>query len=105
MRRLSVDGGADAINIDMEPAMTLLKSRVAATDKKLDELKQARKAADKARRQAHKRTKADRERMVMLVGEAVLRRVDRGEWDETEFRQMMDEALSRPADRVLFDLD
>jgi hypothetical protein len=35
----------------------------------------------------------------------VLRRVDRGEWDEAEFRQMMDDALSRPADRALFDLE
>ncbi|MBB5442981.1 MULTISPECIES: hypothetical protein [unclassified Paraburkholderia] len=60
---------------------------------------------DQARRQAHKQTKADRERKVQLVGEAVLRRVDRGEWDEAEFRRMMDDALSRPADRALFDLD
>jgi hypothetical protein len=41
----------------------------------------------------------------MLAGEAILRRVDRGEMAEDEFRQMMDEALSRPADRALFDLD
>ncbi|MBC8721683.1 hypothetical protein [Paraburkholderia sp. 31.1] len=85
--------------------MSLLKSRITATDRKLDELKQTRKVADKARRQAHKQTKADRERKVQLVGEAVLRRVDRGEWAEAEFRQMMDDALSRPADRALFDLD
>ncbi|MGF6607725.1 hypothetical protein OKW45_002625 [Paraburkholderia sp. WSM4175] len=85
--------------------MSLLKSRITATDRKLDELKQARKVADKVRRQAHKQTKADRERKVQLVGEAVLRRVDRGEWDEAEFRRMMDDALSRPADRALFDLD
>jgi hypothetical protein len=39
------------------------------------------------------------------VGEAVLRRVERGEMDEAEFRQMMDEALTRPADRAMFDLD
>jgi hypothetical protein len=41
----------------------------------------------------------------MLVGETVLRRVDRGEMDYAEFTQMMDEALSRPVDRALFDLD
>ncbi|WP_262414760.1 hypothetical protein [Paraburkholderia sp. UCT2] len=61
--------------------------------------------ADKARSQAHRQTKADRDRKVMLVDETVLRRVDRGEWDEAEFRQMMDETLTRPADRALFDLD
>jgi hypothetical protein len=85
--------------------MATLKSRVAATDKKLNEIKEARKAADKARRQQYKQSKADHDRKVMLVGEAVLRRVDRGDWDEEEFKQMMDEALSRPADRALFDLD
>jgi hypothetical protein len=41
----------------------------------------------------------------MLVGEAVLRRVDRGEWDKPEFRQMVDEALLRPVDRALSELD
>jgi hypothetical protein len=57
------------------------------------------------RRQAYKQSRADRDRKVMLVGEAVLRRVERGEWDEANFRQMMDEALGRPADRSLFDLE
>lgn len=85
--------------------MSLLKERKAATDAKLKEMKEARKASDKVRRQQYKQSKADHDRKVTLVGEAVLRRIDRGEWDEAEFRQMMDEALSRPADRALFDLD
>jgi hypothetical protein len=85
--------------------MTILKSRAAAPGNKINEVKDARKAADKARRQQYKQTRADYDRKVLLVGEAVLRRVDRGEWDEAEFRQMMDEALSRPADRALFDLE
>ncbi|WP_232457854.1 hypothetical protein [Burkholderia ubonensis] len=41
----------------------------------------------------------------MLAGEAILRRVERDEWDAADFRQMMDDALSRPADRALFELD
>ncbi|CAE6870611.1 hypothetical protein R69658_08138 [Paraburkholderia aspalathi] len=85
--------------------MTLLKDRMAATEQKLNALKEARKAADKARRKAYKESKADRARKLTLVGEAVLRRVERGEMDEAEFKQMMDEALPRPADRILFDLD
>lgn len=85
--------------------MTLMKDRMAATDSWVKELKEARKASDKARRQQYKQNRADRERKVMLIGEAVLRRVDRGEWDETDFREMMDDAVSRPADRALFDLD
>jgi hypothetical protein len=85
--------------------MTLLKSRLAATDSKLKEIKDAKRASDKARRQQYRQTRADQERQVVLVGEAVMRRLDRGEWDEADFRQMMDEVLSRPADRALFDLD
>jgi DNA/RNA-binding domain of Phe-tRNA-synthetase-like protein len=85
--------------------MTILRKRVEATDTKLEEMKTARKAAQKVNRQAYKQTKADRERKVMLAGEAILRRVDRGEFDEAEFRAMMDEYVSRPADRALFDLE
>jgi hypothetical protein len=85
--------------------MTLLKDRPAATEQKLNALKEARKASDKARRKAYKESKADQARKLTLVGEAVLRRVERGEVDEADFRQMMDEALTRPADRALFDLD
>lgn len=85
--------------------MTLLKKGLDPTSEKLEVRKEARKAAQKASRQEYKQSRADRERKVMLVGEAVLRRVDRGEWDDADFRQMMDEALSRAADRALFDLD
>jgi len=85
--------------------MTLLKSRVAATNQHLKELQESRKVADKVRRQQYKQSAADRQRKTMLVGESVLRRLDRGQWDETAFRQMMDEDLSRPADRALFGLD
>ncbi|MFT3815664.1 MAG: hypothetical protein QM740_20250 [Acidovorax sp.] len=85
--------------------MSLLSARIQATNEKLAELKEKRKAAQKAQRQTAKVTRADRERKKLLVGEAVLARVARGEWDEDDFRRMMDEALSRPIDRALFDLD
>jgi hypothetical protein len=52
----------------------------------------ARKAGDKTRRQQVKQTRADRERKITLVGEAVMRRLDRGEWDEADFRKMTDES-------------
>ncbi|WP_323123801.1 hypothetical protein [Burkholderia alba] len=85
--------------------MTLFKRRIADTDDKLKEMKDARKASDKARRHQVKQTRADRERKVLLIGEAILHRIDRGEMDEAEFRQIMEEALSRQADRALFGLD
>ena len=59
--------------------MNMLKDRLAVTDQRLKELKEGRKAADKMRRQACKQNRADRDRKMMLVGEAVLRRVERGE--------------------------
>jgi hypothetical protein len=82
-----------------------LKERLAATDRRLKELREASRVSDKGHRQQYRLSKADRHRKAMLVGEAVLRRVHSGEWSEADFRQMMDEALSRPADRALFDLD
>jgi uncharacterized protein YacL (UPF0231 family) len=85
--------------------MTTLRSPGVATGKNVNEVRDARKAADKVRRLQYKQTRVDHDRKVMLVGEAVLLRANRGEWDEAEFRQMMNEALSRPADRALFDLE
>ncbi|MFM0069049.1 hypothetical protein [Paraburkholderia aspalathi] len=85
--------------------MTTLKDRLSATRQRLKELQESRKAADTVRRQAYKQSKADRDRKAMLVGDAVLSRVERGEWDEADFRQMMDDALGCPVDRSLFDLE
>ena len=85
--------------------MNFLKARIDATNDKLSEIKASRRLADKAKRQEIKHSRADKERKKLLVGEAVLARVARGEWDEAELRSMMDAALSRPGDRALFGLD
>lgn len=85
--------------------MTLLQKRLAATDEKLRLIKEASRATAKAKRTEIKRSRADELRRTMLVGEAILRRVSRGEMGEDELRVIMDEALSRPADRALFDLE
>lgn len=68
-------------------------------------LNDARTAEDYQHRRAYKQSKADNERKDILVGEAGLRRVKRGEWDEADFMKMMDKALVRPVDRALFDLE
>ncbi|WP_223253618.1 hypothetical protein [Chromobacterium amazonense] len=52
-----------------------------------------------------KQSRADQARKAQLVGEAVLRRVEAGDWDEADFLSMMDAALSRPVDRALFGLE
>jgi hypothetical protein len=85
--------------------MATLKSRVVATDRKLQKLNEAPKAASKARRNAYKLSEADKDRKIMLVGTAVLRAVESGRWSETDFRHLMDDALYRQTDRNLFDLD
>jgi len=85
--------------------MASINDRLKATEKKLKELKDARKLADKGRRKSYKEGKADKERKFILVGQAVLKRVEDGSWDQDDFRRMMDEALVRQADRQLFDLE
>ena len=85
--------------------MNLLKSRIDATDERLEEFRKQRKLLQKQQRQALKLSRAERERKKLLIGEAVLARLAREDWDEDDFRQMMDAALTRPQDRVLFGLD
>ena len=44
-------------------------------------------------------------RRKVLIGAAVMARVERGEWLEADLKMMMDGFLSRPHERALFDLD
>lgn len=44
-------------------------------------------------------------RRKILIGAAVMARVERGEWPEADLLRMMDGFLSRPNERALFDLD
>ncbi|PRP68571.1 hypothetical protein BUE93_21665 [Chromobacterium amazonense] len=85
--------------------MDLMKKRLQATQERLEQMKAERKAVQKERRQVVKQSRADQARKAQLVGEAVLRRVEAGDWDEADFLSMMDAALSRPVDRALFGLE
>ena len=44
-------------------------------------------------------------RRKILIGAAVMARVERGEWPQADLLLMMDGFLSRPNERELFDLD
>lgn len=44
-------------------------------------------------------------RRKILIGAAVMARVEHGEWPEADLRMMMDGFLTRPNERALFDLD
>jgi hypothetical protein len=58
--------------------MDRLQARLFATEQKLAEFKAAQKAEAKVRRKAIKLSRAERARKMMLVGEAVLRRLEAG---------------------------
>lgn len=49
-----------------------------------------------------KRKKETRQKV--LIGAAILAKVERGDWSEEGFLKMMDAFLSRPSERALFDL-
>ena len=44
-------------------------------------------------------------RRKILIGAAVMARVERGEWPQQDLLKMMDGFLTRPHERVLFDLN
>lgn len=64
-----------------------------------DELIQARKL-----KALLKGKRSDDTRRKILVGAAILAKVERGEWPEEKFVAMMSAILTRPDDRALFNL-
>jgi len=73
-----------------------------------DRLKQAKARKEKleARKLDYliKGQRADDTRKKILVGSAILDRVNRGEWPESRLLEMLDKHLTRPHDRALFGL-
>ncbi|MFT0534463.1 mobilization protein [Castellaniella hirudinis] len=67
---------------------------------------QARKQKAEALKRAtdQKRTKKQDDKRKILVGAAILAKVERGEWPADKMREMMNTFLTRPAERALFDL-
>jgi len=51
-----------------------------------------------------KRQRSDETRRKILVGAVILAKVERGEWTKERLRELMDQALTRADDRVLFGL-
>jgi hypothetical protein len=85
--------------------MDSLKVRLAATELRLRSLKAERKQAATIKQLSYRQNKANRERKLALIGEAVPRKLERGEWSEEKFRAMMDSFLTHSIDRELFELD
>jgi uncharacterized protein YhaN len=85
--------------------MDIIESRIEAARKKLKQLT-AQKQQLEARRKAaeSKRSRTDDTRRKILIGAAILAKVQRGEWPQSRLLAMMDKVLTRPDERTLFDL-
>ena len=85
--------------------MATIEDTIATLEAKLKQAK-AKKQQIEARKRALE-TKAERAkdtRRKILVGAAILTKVERGEWPKDKLFAMLDLALNRPDDRALFDL-
>lgn len=85
--------------------MATIEDTIANLETKLKQAK-AKKQQIEARKRAleTKEERAKDTRRKILVGAAILAKVDRGEWPKDKLLSMLDASLSRSDDRALFDL-
>lgn len=98
---LRIRGARDGGN----SSMPKLDERIATLQQQLQQLKakQQRIAARQKALESRRNRKADTRRKI-LVGAVVLARIDQGELNKAQLHRWLDEALTRPDDRALFDL-
>jgi hypothetical protein len=86
--------------------MPKLDERIATLQEQLQQLKakQQRIAARQKALESKRSRKADTRRKI-LVGAIVLAKLDQGEFDKAQLQRWLDDALTRPDDRALFDLN
>lgn len=85
--------------------MATIEERISTLEKKLKQEK-AKKLQIEARKRAaeSKAKRAIDTRRKILVGAAILAKVERGEWPQDKLLAMLDASLTRADDRALFDL-
>ena len=85
--------------------MATVDERIATLEAKLKQEK-AKKQLIEARKRAaeSKKKRSDDTRRKILVGAAILAKVERGEWPESRLLELMDKELTRAHDRELFSL-
>ena len=85
--------------------MPKLDERIATLQERLEQLKakQQRIAARQRTLESRRSRKADTRRKI-LVGAVVMAKIDQGELNKAQLHRWLDEALTRPDDRALFDL-
>ena len=86
--------------------MTGIDDTIAALETKLKQAKAKKQQLEARKRAAEskKQRSADTRRKI-LVGAAILAKVERGEWPKARLLDMMNQTLTRPDDRALFELD
>lgn len=83
-----------------------LDQQIESLEKRLKQAKERKRMIEARKRSAEAAKKrADDTRRKILIGAAILAKVERGDWPEEKMRAMMDETLTRPDDRALFGLD
>jgi hypothetical protein len=86
--------------------MASIDETIAALENRLKQAKAKKQQAEARKRAAEqKKTRAEDTRRKVLVGAAILARVERGEMAESDLADIMGRFLTRPDDRALFDLD
>ncbi len=85
--------------------MAELGDKIKSMEEKLRQLKAKKQKLEAQKRAAEsKRQRADETRRKILVGAAILTKVERGDWPKDRLLEMMAQTLNRPDDRALFGL-
>ncbi len=85
--------------------MAKLDEQISTLQQRLQQLKLRQQRIDARKRAivATQERKADTRRKI-LMGTLVLEKIQQGEMDQTQLLAWLDQTLTRPADRALFDL-
>ncbi len=85
--------------------MATIEERIAALEAKLKQEKAKKQQIEARKRAAESKAKRSIDtRRKILVGAAILAKVERGEWPQDKLLAMLDASLTRADDRALFDL-
>ena len=85
--------------------MATIEERIAALEAKLKQEKAKKQQLEARKRAAESKAKRGQDtRRKILVGAAILAKVERGEWPQDKLLALLDASLTRADDRALFDL-
>jgi hypothetical protein len=85
--------------------MATIEERISALEKKLKQEKAKKQQIEARKRTAESKAKRSIDtRKKILIGAAIISKVERGEWPQDKLISMLDVFLTRADDRALFDL-